>query len=68
MTWNRKYRVIKLSSMAVRVGVPSNRLNNRKTIGSINMSTASSAGGKIPEMIPTTTPGSLHIHASQDAV
>ena len=65
MTWNIKYRVIKLSSMAERCGMPSKRASRRKMIGSNSMRIASSAGGKIPEMMPTMTDGRSHSHASQ---
>ena len=65
MIWKMKYRVIKLSLMLVRCGMPSKRARRRRKIGSSIMSTASSAGGRIPEMMPTTTGGSLQSHASQ---
>ena len=64
-TWNKKYLVIKLTSTAVLVGVPSNLLNILNTTGNININTANNAGGKIPDIIPTTTLGNLHIQLNQ---
>lgn len=64
-TWNKKNRVIKLNSRPVYLGMPSNLANSRNTIGRSIMSTASSTGGRIPLMMPTTISGSLQIHASQ---
>ena len=51
--------------MDVRVVMPSNRAKSRRTTGRSDISTASSTGDKIPEMMPMTSLGSVQIHASQ---
>lgn len=48
--------------------MPSKRATSRKTMGKSIIRTANSAGGKIPEMIPTMTGGSLQTHANQPYV
>jgi hypothetical protein len=68
MTWKMKNLVIKESSSPDLLGMPSNLARRRSTIGRSIIRTASKTGGRIPEMMPTTTFGSLHIQASQDAV
>lgn len=60
-----KKRLIRLSSTAVRVVMPSNRAKSRRTIGSSDMRTASNTGDRIPEIIPMTESGNLQIQASQ---
>jgi hypothetical protein len=63
-----KNLVINESSNPDLFGIPSNLASRRRTIGRSIMRTASRTGGKIPEMIPTTTLGSVQIQASQDTV
>lgn len=60
-----KNLVIKLNSTRVLCGIPSNLANNLRTIGNSIIKIARATGGKIPEIIPTMTLGSLQIHASQ---
>jgi len=62
-----KNRVINDSSNPEYWGIPSKRAKRRRTIGSNSISTANNTGGNMPEMIPTTGDGSLHIHARKDA-
>jgi hypothetical protein len=57
-TWKMKYRVINDNSRPVNLGIPSNRAKRRRTIGRSIMRIVSATG--IPEMMPTTTSGSLH--------
>lgn len=63
-----KNLVINESSSPDSLGMPSNLARSRSTIGRSIIRTVSRTGGRIPEMIPTTTSGRVHIQASQDTV
>ena len=65
MTWKMKKRVINDSSMPEYFGIPSNRARRRRINTVTNINSASSTGGRIPAMMPTTIFGRVHIHASQ---
>jgi len=66
MTWKMKKRDIRESSSPVYFGMPSNLARRRKMMGSSIIRTASNTGGRMPAMMPTTTPGRWQIHASQE--
>jgi hypothetical protein len=60
-----KYRVIKLNSRPVYLGIPSNFARSLRKMGRSIMRTASRTGGRIPCKIPLTAGGSVQTQASQ---